>query len=502
MKLVTTQIIISLIFTALCGIAGAQTTTAAIPGDFPDPTIIRTPAGYYAAGTSSEWAPHFPIYYSANLKQWKQVGYVFDKAPEWTVGSFWAPEYYHINNTYYIYYTARRKSDNISCIGVATSKYPDHGFTDHGVVVACGKEAIDPFIYNDGGQLYITFKAYGLDKRPIEIVARRLSPDGLIADEEIISLLKDDNRKGMEGQSILKNGKYYYLFYAAGDCCGVGCSYHVKVARATSFAGPYDKYEGAEVLQPAPGWKCSGHGTFVKTATGQYNYLCHAYNQSSEVFTGRQGMLATLSWTGNNGWPAMHALSNTIPLPDIHDAFVAKTPATYWQYDFHNAIPNIKQGNGRFDLSGTMAENNTTGIIYGVRPVSDNFTMTTTVTNQNKALKGLAFYGSVKAALGIGTGGSQVKFWVVKDGVFSVVDSAGINAGTAVKLKIQMLPNKTCKAYYSQANGKWIELAAGQLNSVSFLPQWDRPQRVGLFFKGTAEEHAVFKGFDVVNKAD
>ena len=479
----------------------AQTTAAAIPGDFPDPTIIRTPQGYYAAGTSSEWAPHFPVYHSTDLQNWKQVGYVFNKAPGWTMGSFWAPEYFRIGNTYYIYYAARRKADHISCIGVATSKYPDHGFTDHGVVIENGKEAIDPFIYNDKGQLYITFKAYGLEKRPIEIVARKLSPDGLKTEGEVISLLKDDKRAGMEGQSILKHGNYYYLFYAAGDCCGVGCSYHVKVARATKFTGPYEKYEGAELLQPAPGWKCSGHGTFVQTPAGKYYYLCHAYNQRSEVFTGREGMLSTLTWPNNGGWPAMQALNIARRLPDIHDAFLSKTPAFYWQYDFYNAAPDVKQGRGSLSLSGAMLDNNTTGIFYGVRPLSDHFDMTTTVTNTNNALKGLAFYGSVNAVLGIGVSGNQVKLWMVKDGNFSVIDSAEINNG-AVQLKFSMLPNRTCLAYYKQANSGWKELAADKNASLNFLPQWDRPQHVGLFFKGSPAEHAIFSRFDVVNKKD
>lgn len=217
---------------------GQSGSSAFIPGDFADPSAIKAKGTYYATGTSSEWAPHFPIYTSKDLQHWEQTGYVFDKAPDWTSGSFWAPEYYFHNNTYYIYYTARRKADNISCIGVATSKYPDKGFKDQGVIVSYGEEAIDGFIYNDNGQLYITFKAYGLDDRPIEILGSRLSADGLKLEGEVFSLLKDNNRMGMEGQSILKKGDYYYLFYSSGGCCGSGCSYNVRVARSKNFKGP------------------------------------------------------------------------------------------------------------------------------------------------------------------------------------------------------------------------------------------------------------------------
>lgn len=500
MKLFTLRFFIALLLLGATVKSNAQTTTAVIPGDFPDPTVISTPQGYYAAGTSSEWAPHYPVYHSTDLKNWKQVGYVFDKTPEWTVGSFWAPEYYHIGNTYYIYYTARRKADNISCIGVATSKYPDHGFTDHGVIVAYGKEAIDAFVYNDKGQLYITFKAYGLDNRPIELLAYKLSADGLKTEGETISLLKDDKKAGMEGQSILKHGKYYYLFYSAGDCCGIRCSYHVKVARATSFAGPYEKYEDGELLKPAPGWKCGGHGTFVKTAGGKYAYLCHAYNERGEVFTGREGILATLTWPANDGWPIMKALNEPHPLPNIRDNFIAKRPALYWQYDFHNAIPVVKQGNGILSLSGKMLDKNKTGIVYAVKPLSDHFEMMTTVVNHNQALKGLAFYGSADAALGLGISGNSVKLWIVREGKFNVIDSAEIAGNGPVELKFSMTPDRTCKAYYKQAGNKWTEMNAGSNASLNFLPQWDRAQRLGLFFKGEPTENAQFSKFSIENK--
>lgn len=497
------KIILCLLMLCICRISQAQTTTAAIAGDFPDPTIIRTPQGYYATGTSSEWAPHFPVYYSVDLKSWKQVGYIFNKTPVWAMGSFWAPEYYKIKNTYYVYYAARRKSDHIECIGVATSKYPDHGFTDHGVIIEFGKEAIDPFIYNDNGQLYITFKAYGLDNRPIELVAKKLTSDGLkVQSDDVISLLKDDNRKGMEGQCFLKHGKYYYLFYSAGDCCGVGCSYHVKVARATSFAGPYEKYEGSEILQPAPGWKCSGHGTFTQTAEGKYVYLCHAYNQRSEVFTGREGMLSTLTWGTGDSWPGMKAQDIAHPLPDIHDAFIANRPALYWQYDFHNAAPEVKQGNGRFYLSGNMLDKNITGIVYGIRPVSDHFDMDVTVMNHNTATKGLAFYGTYKAVLVLAVAGNQVKYSMVKDDQLTMIDSVAVNGKAPVELKFSMMPDRTCKAFYRQTGGGWHELAADKNASLSFLPQWDRPQRVGLFYSGPVSEHAEFSKFDLVNKKD
>ena len=77
--------------------------------------------------------------------------------------------------------------------------------------------SIDAFIYDDNGQLYISWKAYGLDTRPIELLGCKLSADGLHLDGEPFTLLVDEKGIGMEGQYHFKKGDYYYIVYAAMD---------------------------------------------------------------------------------------------------------------------------------------------------------------------------------------------------------------------------------------------------------------------------------------------
>lgn len=472
-----------------------QSVNAVIAGDFADPSIIRKGNQYYAVGTSSEWAPHFPIYTSTNLQDWKLTGYVFDKAPEWTTSSFWAPEYYFHNGTYFIYYTARRKKDNTSFIGVATSKFPDKGFTDHGVIIEHGKEAIDAFVFNDNGQLYIAFKAYGLDKRPIEILGSKLSADGLQLEGQLFSMLKDDKGIGLEGQSFLKKDDYYYMFYSAGNCCGVNCSYNVSVARSKSFEGPYENYNANPILQEYGDWKCSGHGTFVNSPDGKYHYLYHAYNKQATVYAGRQGMMAELTWPEKNGWPVFNVPTNAKVNHDIKDLFDGKTVRKQWQWDFRNATPAVKQAKGNLHLSGTAKPENEAGIVLTVRPVATNFEATTTVVNNNSALKGLAYYGDANAALGVGVVNDTVEFWIVKDKQYKVLANAAINGKLPVDVKIELLPDLSCKVFYKQGQNAWNELRSGQRVSAEFLPQWDRSPRIGPHFKGGASQDAEFSSF-------
>ena len=56
---------------------------------------------------------------------------------------------------------------------------PTGKFKDYGPVVEFGKEAIDAFILEDKGKLYISWKAYGLDNQPIELLACKLTDDAL-----------------------------------------------------------------------------------------------------------------------------------------------------------------------------------------------------------------------------------------------------------------------------------------------------------------------------------
>ena len=488
------------LFTFPCMLLAQRNDGAVIPGDFADPSIIRVDNKYFAVGTSSEWAPHFPIYQSADLKTWRQTGYVFNKTPEWASGSFWAPEYYKIKDTYYIYYTARRKTDNTSYIGVATSSYPDRGFTDHGIIVSFGKEAIDAFVFRDNGQLYITFKAYGLDNRPIELLGCKLSADGLKLEGEPFPLLKDEQRLGMEGQSILKKGEYYYLFFSSGDCCGLKCGYDVRVARAKKITGPYEVYSGNPILSEDAKWKCMGHGTFVKGQKNKDLYLHHAYNKQSAVFTGRQGLFSELVWPQKQGWPSFKTeriSGDTVP--DIREAFKSQYIAKFWQWDFRHSSPNLKQQNGIFYLSGSVIGDNKTGIVLTARPVSGSFVMTTTVRNHNAAIKGLTFYGDANIAIGIGAQNNDIILWQVKDDKFSTLARSAVDDKLPVEIKLELLNDRTCKFYYRQGDTGWKSLIYNKSIDLDLLPQWDRSPRAGLHFKGDDTQNAQFSDFTITN---
>ncbi|GAA4443361.1 family 43 glycosylhydrolase [Pontibacter saemangeumensis] len=471
-----------------------------IPGDFADPSLIRRGNIYYATGTSSEWAPHFPLFRSTDLLHWQPIGYVFSQTPSWAAGSFWAPELFYRKGTYYVYYVARRKSDGVSCIGVATSKDPGKGFTDRGILLAFGKEAIDPFVLEEGGQLYITWKAYGLDQRPIEILGSRLSDDGLKVEGEPFTLLRDDAGKGMEGQCLVKRGGFYYLFYSPGNCCGRQCSYQVAVARSAALRGPYTEFAGNPLLAETEAWQCSGHGTLVTSKEGKDFYLYHAYSKADGVYTGRQGMLAEVQWDGQDGWPALQPLGEeAAAIRGFRDDFSKAALSYAWQWDFRNSQPEWKMDKGHLYLSGQTDTANLTGTALTVRPLAGDYEMTTEVTSRNPALQGLVLYGDAGQSVGVGVTGNTVTVWEARNQRRRVLREEKIQGDTPVRLKMKVEKGYQCRFYWSEGGKAWKEVkTAGDYYSGDFLPPWDRSPRPGLVHRGAAGEAAGFNFFEIV----
>lgn len=468
-----------------------------IPGDFADPSIIRRGNVYYATGTSSEWAPHFPVFRSTDLFNWKQTGFVFTETPSWAAASFWAPELFYRKGTYYLYYVARKKKDGISCIGVATSKDPEKGFTDRGILLEFGKEAIDPFVIEEEGRLYMTWKAYGLDQRPIEILGAQMSADGLKVVGEPFLLLRDDKKEGLEGQSLVKRDGYYYLFYSPGACCGRGCSYKTEVARATSLKGPYTKFEANPILSETEDWKCSGHGTLVTSKEGKDYFIYHAYSKTADVFTGRQGMLGEVVWNTATGWPAIQPVGEKARRKKIfRDDFSNTKLSISWQWDFRHAKPEWKIEKGTLYLSGHATSNNPTGTVLTVRPIASNYEMKTEIVNQNTSLKGLTLYGDAGQSVGIGVKENSIQLWEVKEGKQSVLKEATVSGNGPVQLKIGVKNGSQLRFFWSEVGKPWKELSInGAYYDGNFLPPWDRSPRPGLLQNGTAP--ATFGYFEI-----
>lgn len=489
-----------------------------IPGDFADPSVIRVGDTYYAAGTSSEWAPYYPLYSSRDLVNWQQFGHVFTRMPEWASASYWAPELFHHKGTFFVYYTARRKTDNVSVIGVATSDDPRKGFTDRGIIVEWGKEAIDGFPFvDDDGRLYLAWKAYGLpdDNQPTTLLASEMSPDGLTLRGKAFPLMEG----GYEGEAIVKREGWYYLFYSSRACCGRKCDYQLEVARAKDLRGPWTQNDRNPLLRGGGDWRCPGHGTPVQTPDGRWFYMYHAYQARDFVHLGRQGLLDELGWA-DSGWPffkygdlptaqapAPFYTGLAAGLKEFSDDFTSAVRPVQWQWDFRNP-PTVTTRDGRLRIEVTeAAAASPTGAFYGVAPGQGRYTLTATVDPRGDGVKGLAAYGDASNALGLGVSGAvsggasseaatgRLVLWQIQKGQRRTIADQPLSAAGTVHLRMEVWEGRRYQFSWSTDGRTWTPVSAEV--DGDYLPPWDRAVRAGLFVTGKPGASGTFDSFRV-----
>jgi beta-xylosidase len=509
--------ILLLAFCLFCGVLSSQNSSIityrnpVIPGDFPDPTVIRVGEDYYAAGTTSDFAPNYPIYHSKDLINWERIGYVFFETPEWITGSCWAPELFYHNDTFFVYYTARKKSDNISCVGVATTKDIRAGFTDHGPLIEWGSEAIDAFVFQDtDGKLYITWKAYGLDNsRPIEILISELSPDGLSLVGEHFSLTKHDEGwlgRGDEGQVIVKHGEYYYHFYSVGGCCDNRCNYRVHVARAKDLRGSWEQLADP-ILEGGELWRCSGHGTLVQSPDGRYFYLYHAYHLYNFEFVGRQGLLDEMLWDEQTKWPYFKMGTNpsaqtAVPFEGtkqerktlFFDDFSPNTVNHFWQWYMKIDKPTIQRTENGLVLAGN---DNPEIYFYGINPFTGTYTMETRVTNFSNTWKGLSIYGNKDNWIGLGINGSEIQLYEMKAGQKNTIHTEKIeNYEQVIYLKIESTVGRLFRVFWSLDQKEWQTfMQPNEHLDGSYIPRWGSGIHTGLLLENNSKDEGHFSWF-------
>ena len=292
--------------------ACAQTASSnpIIPGDHPDPTIIRVGNSYWTASTSGDWAPEYPLYRSADLRHWTTAGAIFPEPPAWAVGSFWAPELVNDRGRILVYYVGRKRGGPL-CVAVATATHPEGPYTDHGPLVCQSDGSIDPAMARDEhGRPFLIWKEDGNSiGKSTPIWAQPLTEDLIHLTGTPTQLIVNDPSTSeggvVEAPYILWHSGRFYLFFAGNACCGTACRYAEGVARADLLLGPWTKDPKNPIIRPNANWKCPGHGTAVKTPSGQEYFIYHAYPAAGTVYLGRESVLDRITWS-SDGWPVIN----------------------------------------------------------------------------------------------------------------------------------------------------------------------------------------------------
>lgn len=294
-----------------------------VDADFPDPTVIRAPDGfYYAYGTQTQrngrWI-NIQTARSRDLVRWQPLPDALPLKPRWAskTQDFWAPHVQRAGKRYVMYLSV--KPDNADeqhgmCLGVATSRSPAGPFIDAGHPLKCGKSFIDidPMAFDDPatGRHWLY---WGSGFEPIKV--QELSADRLsfARGSKPVELVRPTGLGGafpvlIEGPWVMRHAGFYYLFYSGDNCCGPKANYAVLVARSRSPTGPFQEH--GVILQKSSRWNAPGHNSVVTDRAGRDWIVYHAVDTrrprekaSDEVNTRRILLIDRIRWRG--GWPVI-----------------------------------------------------------------------------------------------------------------------------------------------------------------------------------------------------
>lgn len=491
-------IIVSILFTSINSLVFAQ--RLVLPGDYPDPSITKIGDDYWASATTSNWMPAYPLLKSKDMVNWTTEGYIFNKLPDWADYYFWAPEITYEDGKVYVYYAAHRKGGNL-CLGIASAKKPGGKFKDHGPMMCEEVGSIDAFpIRDENGKLYLVWKedANSVNK-PTPIWAMQMSEDRKKLIGEKVELFRNKvawEENLVEGVSILKQNGYYYAFYAAAGCCGVGCTYVVGVARSKNLLGPWEKDVKNPILKNSPQWICPGHGTAIEK-DGRFYFLHHAYEKKTNAFTGRQGLLSEFKFTPD-GW--VEFVNNPAPLPKpapITDDFTGRKISIGWQWSVFQEDIKFKLKKGNLELNGSPVSS---GAFLGQKILTGDYSATTSIRKKGTdADAGLAAIGDDKSTLSLLYTGDSVRLIKLKEDTATTVAAKAISVNERVNLKMTVTAGRYFTFSYAPDGGEYTVINEKPVDAI-FLPPWDRAVRAGLISKGSRSQKVVFENFELVSE--
>ncbi|HEX8367968.1 MAG TPA: family 43 glycosylhydrolase [Pyrinomonadaceae bacterium] len=453
-----------------------------IPGDFPDPSVIRVGEDYYATATTGGWSPHFPLLRSKDLINWEIIGAVFSEKPAWAKGDFWAPEIIADKNRYFVYYTARRdegkNKKGTLCVAVATAEKPQGPYTDKGALICQEMGSIDAFYVRDeNDKPFLIWKEDGNDRQqPTWLYAQQLDESGTKLIGKAKKMFRNDavwENHVVEGSFIIRRDGWFYHFYSGNACCGRGCNYALGVARSKTLLGKWEKNPANPVLAANQTWQCPGHGSIVETPDGRDFLLYHAYRKRSDAFNiGREALLDEVKF--RDGWAVINegrGASNGASVPiagtkqrmffGLNDEFNENLLAPKWTYPLYN-LQNIRLDGGFLTIAPAEKQLTTEKmpeIVVAERTVSGTYTATTRIDYKNLAsdeFAGISAYSWRTEAVGISLGNGKIFTWRRAQGKNQEISSAALpKSATAILLRIDVQEGENFQFSFSTDGKSW-----------------------------------------------
>jgi xylan 1,4-beta-xylosidase len=274
-----------------------------MPGDFPDPTILRDGDDYYLTHSSFDAAPGLLHWHSRDLVNWSPIGTALEKP----LGTVFAVDLVKHDGRYYIYIPFMRAPwshdlasfANIYVIHADSIRGPWSAPIDLKI-----SGLIDPgHVVGEDGRRYLFLSG---------VRRVRLTDDGIATDGPVEQVYDgwrypDDwvtEAYSLEGPKLTKRDGWFYLVSAVGGTGGPATGHMVIVARSRSVHGPWQNCPHNPIVRTrseAERWWSRGHATLFEGPDGGWWMVYHGYENGYRTL-GRQTLLDRIEWT-SDGWP-------------------------------------------------------------------------------------------------------------------------------------------------------------------------------------------------------
>lgn len=277
-----------------------------LPGDYPDPSIMRDGKDYYMTHSPFYYAPGFLIWHSQDLMNWEPLCRVM---PQYE-GSAMAPDLLKYKDTYYIYYPAA---------GTNWVMWAKDIRGPWSLPVDLKVGGIDPgHVVNREGNRYLY-----VDKG--EVI--RLTEDGLATVGEKKKVYDgwkypdhwDTECMCLESPKLNEHNGYYYLTSAQGGTAGPATSHMVVSARSKSVTGPWENSPYNPIVHTysaTDSWWSKGHGTLIDDVNGNWWIVYHAYANGYHTL-GRSTLIEPIEWTEDGWYRTVSAATPVTPEQEI-----------------------------------------------------------------------------------------------------------------------------------------------------------------------------------------
>lgn len=398
-----------------------------IPGDYPDPTVLKDGNDYYMTHSPFYYKPGFLIWHSTDLVHWTPLCRALS---DWK-GSAMAPDLVKCNGRYYIYFPAAGTNWVIWAKKIT-------GPWSSPIDLKC--KGIDPgHLITPDGERYLFLSEGNMIK---------LTHDGLATEGTLQKVYGgwtypakwETECVCLESPKMTYHDGYYYLTSAQGGTAGPATSHMTISARSVSPMGPWENSPYNPIIHTyneKERWWSKGHGSIVEGPDGGWWIVYHAYEKGYHTL-GRQTLIEPIEWTAD-GWFKPRTILN-------EKSYLEEEPQPL-SYDFSGLMWTTWKGNRKMLL---------------MTATDKNYEAKVDVSLDKNNTAGMLLYYSEKAFVG-----------VVSDGhVFTIYknakDSVQIQNPFGNKFVIRIANRGNNVTIYASKDGnKWLDIAG---DAMSILP--------------------------------